>query len=245
MRACGEMPSDLRHRPQIVVDLDRRRLDVACALSMREHDDVARGRHSPATVGASSGTTAPSRSLGATFGVFGACGFERFHARLQRKPSRSALRDQDSAIVQAYCRIEINGEIGQAEGRPAQVLRLIAPLPFCPLAASGIRRARARRGVDVVAAGPAVCRVCCSRSRPGRCCSRNSGTRITARSPRSGRSWRWSRSPSASALQTAFAAFVHAVVAEYVSFIVLLFALYTVAGGILVTRADPRDARNV
>jgi Na+/H+ antiporter NhaD/arsenite permease-like protein len=34
---------------------------------------------------------------------------------------------------------------------------------------------------------------------------------------------------------TAFAAFVHALLAEYLSFIVLLFALYTVAGGILVT----------
>src|SRR4051812_24601520 len=31
------------------------------------------------------------------------------------------------------------------------------------------------------------------------------------------------------------AAFVHAMLAEYLSFIVLLFALYTVAGGILVT----------
>ena len=42
--------------------------------------------------------------------------------------------------------------------------------------------------------------------------------------------------------QTAFAAFVHAAVAEYASFIVLLFALYMVAGGILVTgqiRATP------
>src|SRR4051812_6144918 len=34
---------------------------------------------------------------------------------------------------------------------------------------------------------------------------------------------------------SAFEAFVHAFVAEYLSFIVLLFALYTVAGGILVT----------
>src|SRR4030088_2163649 len=34
---------------------------------------------------------------------------------------------------------------------------------------------------------------------------------------------------------TAFAAFVHAMLAEYLSFIVLLFALYVVAGGILVT----------
>lgn len=34
---------------------------------------------------------------------------------------------------------------------------------------------------------------------------------------------------------TAFEAFVHAFIAEYLSFIVLLFALYTVAGGILVT----------
>jgi Na+/H+ antiporter NhaD/arsenite permease-like protein len=34
---------------------------------------------------------------------------------------------------------------------------------------------------------------------------------------------------------TALAAFVHAMIAEYFSFIVLLFALYTVAGGILVT----------
>lgn len=33
----------------------------------------------------------------------------------------------------------------------------------------------------------------------------------------------------------AFASFVHALLAEYLSFIVLLFALYTVAGGILVT----------
>jgi Na+/H+ antiporter NhaD/arsenite permease-like protein len=41
---------------------------------------------------------------------------------------------------------------------------------------------------------------------------------------------------------TAFEAFVHAMLAEYLSFIVLLFALYTVAGGILVTgniRATP------
>lgn len=40
----------------------------------------------------------------------------------------------------------------------------------------------------------------------------------------------------------AFEAFVHAMLAEYLSFIVLLFALYTVAGGILVTgqiRATP------
>ncbi len=35
--------------------------------------------------------------------------------------------------------------------------------------------------------------------------------------------------------EAAFAAFVHAIVGEYLSFIVLLFALYTVAGGILVT----------
>jgi Na+/H+ antiporter NhaD/arsenite permease-like protein len=35
--------------------------------------------------------------------------------------------------------------------------------------------------------------------------------------------------------QAAFAAFVHAMLAEYLSFIILLFALYTVAGGILVT----------
>src|SRR5262249_54779138 len=34
---------------------------------------------------------------------------------------------------------------------------------------------------------------------------------------------------------TAVAAFVHAMLAEYLSFIVLLFALYVVAGGILVT----------
>src|ERR1041384_2103046 len=36
-------------------------------------------------------------------------------------------------------------------------------------------------------------------------------------------------------LPTAIAAFVHALLAEYLSFIVLLFALYVVAGGILVT----------
>jgi Na+/H+ antiporter NhaD/arsenite permease-like protein len=36
-------------------------------------------------------------------------------------------------------------------------------------------------------------------------------------------------------LKTALAAFVHATLGEYLSFIVLLFALYTVAGGILVT----------
>ena len=34
---------------------------------------------------------------------------------------------------------------------------------------------------------------------------------------------------------TAFAGFVHAMLAEYLSFIILLFALYTVAGGLLVT----------
>src|SRR5262245_33265749 len=33
----------------------------------------------------------------------------------------------------------------------------------------------------------------------------------------------------------AFAAFVHVIVADYLSFIVVLFALYVVAGGILVT----------
>src|SRR6516225_851265 len=33
----------------------------------------------------------------------------------------------------------------------------------------------------------------------------------------------------------ALAAVIHAILAEYLSFIVLLFALYTVAGGILVT----------
>src|SRR6516225_8924880 len=38
--------------------------------------------------------------------------------------------------------------------------------------------------------------------------------------------------------------FLHTMVAEYMSFILLLFALYTVAGGILVTgsvRANPRN----
>ena len=40
----------------------------------------------------------------------------------------------------------------------------------------------------------------------------------------------------------AFAAFVHAIVAEYLSFIILLFALYTVAGGILVTGRSARHA---
>ncbi|MGE5770706.1 MAG: sodium:proton antiporter, partial [Hyphomicrobiales bacterium] len=42
----------------------------------------------------------------------------------------------------------------------------------------------------------------------------------------------------------ALAAFVHAVLAEYMSFIVLLFALYVVAGGILITgslRGTPRS----
>ena len=38
-----------------------------------------------------------------------------------------------------------------------------------------------------------------------------------------------------SGVYAAFAAFVHAALAEYLSFIVLLFALYTVAGGVLVT----------
>jgi len=36
-------------------------------------------------------------------------------------------------------------------------------------------------------------------------------------------------------VSAAFAAFVHAALAEYLSFIVLLFALYTVAGGLLIT----------
>ena len=42
----------------------------------------------------------------------------------------------------------------------------------------------------------------------------------------------------------ALAAFLHTMIAEYMSFILLLFALYTVAGGILVTgsiRANPRN----
>ncbi len=45
---------------------------------------------------------------------------------------------------------------------------------------------------------------------------------------------------------TAVAAFVHAMLAEYLSFIVLLFALYVVAGGILVTgnlRGTPASER--
>lgn len=50
-------------------------------------------------------------------------------------------------------------------------------------------------------------------------------------------------------VSTMLAAFVHVIVAEYLSFIALLFALYTVAGGILVTgtirvllrRADGRE----
>lgn len=41
----------------------------------------------------------------------------------------------------------------------------------------------------------------------------------------------------------ALAAFVHAMLAEYLSFIVLLFALYTVAGGILVTGDLPSNPR--
>src|SRR5262249_26926 len=40
-------------------------------------------------------------------------------------------------------------------------------------------------------------------------------------------------------MPAALAAFVHTVLAEYLSFIVLLFALYVVAGGILVT-GEPR-----
>src|SRR4051795_8079928 len=36
-------------------------------------------------------------------------------------------------------------------------------------------------------------------------------------------------------ISSATAAFVHAILAEYLSFILLLFALYVVAGGILVT----------
>jgi Na+/H+ antiporter NhaD/arsenite permease-like protein len=39
---------------------------------------------------------------------------------------------------------------------------------------------------------------------------------------------------------TALASFVHAVLAEYMSFIILLFALYVVAGGILITGTLPR-----
>src|SRR5512140_3577849 len=35
--------------------------------------------------------------------------------------------------------------------------------------------------------------------------------------------------------EAAFAAFVHIMLADYLSFIVLLFALYTVAGGLLIT----------
>src|SRR6185503_10149599 len=45
-------------------------------------------------------------------------------------------------------------------------------------------------------------------------------------------------------VSSAFEAFVHAIVAEYLSFIILLFALYTVAGGILVT-GDLRGSTSV
>ena len=41
--------------------------------------------------------------------------------------------------------------------------------------------------------------------------------------------------PYASALAASLAALVHAVLAEYMSFIILLFALYVVAGGVLIT----------
>ena len=44
----------------------------------------------------------------------------------------------------------------------------------------------------------------------------------------------------------ALAAFVHAMLGEYMSFIILLFALYTVAGGLLITGnlgGTPREQR--
>ena len=86
-------------------------------------------------------------------------------------------------------------------------------------------------------AGRGRCRssASCSRSRPGRCCSRGSGTTITASSPSSGASLTLAPLAALHGAPAAFAAFVHAMLAEYLSFIVLLFALYVVAGGILVT----------
>ena len=59
--------------------------------------------------------------------------------------------------------------------------------------------------------------------------------RTTARSRSAGRRWcscRW-RSPTAASASAE--ALAHALLGEYLSFIVVLFALYTVAGGILVT----------
>ena len=102
----------------------------------------------------------------------------------------------------------------------------------------------ARRRSDGLALGAAVRSAFCCRSRPGRCCSRRSGTRTTARSPCLGGADACCRWRSFTAPRPRWRPFVHAMLAEYLSFIVLLFALYTVAGGILITgnlRGTPVD----
>ena len=86
-------------------------------------------------------------------------------------------------------------------------------------------------------AGRGRCRssASCSPSRPGRCCSRESGTATTASSPSSGARSRVA--PLAALLRRAGRdrGLRARDAGEYLSFIVLLFALYVVAGGILVT----------
>ena len=100
---------------------------------------------------------------------------------------------------------------------------------------------RAACAADLTAprwAGPGRCRssASCCRSRSGRCCSREIWHRhygkiafvwaaLTLAADGGAFGVPAPRSPR----------FVHAMLAEYLSFIVLLFALYVVAGGILVT----------
>ena len=93
----------------------------------------------------------------------------------------------------------------------------------------------ARRRGAALAVGAAVHRHPADDRRPGRCCSRGSGTTTTASSPSSGARSRSCRSLRSTTCRPRRPRSCTRCSAEYLSFIVLLFALYVVAGGILVT----------
>ena len=93
--------------------------------------------------------------------------------------------------------------------------------------------------------GPGRCpsSASCCRSPPARCCSRTSGTHHYGKIAARGRCSRCAARACVRRRGRA-RALVHALLAEYLTFIMLLFALYTIAGGILVTgnlRGTPAD----
>ena len=75
-------------------------------------------------------------------------------------------------------------------------------------------------------------RACCCRSPSFRCSRRNSGTATTGRSRRCGRCCFSSRSWLRSARSRRSHNVAHAILLEYIPFLTMLFALFTIAGGI-------------